>query len=190
MRDRLYSTGMSRIALELVVELFERRGGRRYSAGAISLRSHLLQTAALAERDGADAPLVTAALLHDVDQLLSEDSLDQDGTNAAAWLAEFFADEVVEPVRLTVPAHRYLCTVDSRYASQRAPWELEELEELGGRLLADEIEEFRELAHGRAAVRLRRWDDRALALPARLPGIDRYLPYLVSSLLDHTAISP
>ena len=38
----------------------------------------------------------------------SEDSLDQDGTNAAAWLAEFFADEVVEPVRLTVPAHRYL----------------------------------------------------------------------------------
>ena len=181
---------MSRIAVELVVELLDRRGGRRYSTGAISLRSHLLQSAALAERDGADAPLITAALLHDVDQLLSEDSLDQDGTLAAAWLAEFFADDVVEPVRLTVPAHRYLCTVGSRYAGRRAPWELEELEELGGRLLADEVEEFRALPHGPVAVRLRRWDDRAISLPARLPGIDRYLPYMLSSLLDHTAISP
>ena len=181
---------MTRIALELVVELFDRRGGGRYSAGPISLRSHLLQTAALAERNGADGPLITAALLHDVDQLLSDCSPGQEGTNAAAWLSEFFADDVVEPVRLTVPAHRYLCTVDARYAAQRAPWELEELEELGGRLRGDEVEEFRALPHGRAAVRLRRWDDRALALPARLAGIARYLPYMVSSLLDHTAISP
>jgi gamma-butyrobetaine dioxygenase len=77
----------------------------------------MVQAAALAEAAGAPDSLVAAALLHDVGHfhgILSGHDLMADHDNrheetGAAWLSRWLPSEVTEPVRLHVPAKRYLC---------------------------------------------------------------------------------
>jgi predicted HD phosphohydrolase len=55
--------------VDRIETLFERRGRRLYdgeNAEPVSALAHALQCAQLAERAHADAPLVAAALLHDI----------------------------------------------------------------------------------------------------------------------------
>ena len=50
-------------------QLFRERGGSEYGGEAVTQQEHALQAAYAAERAGADAPLIAAALLHDVGAL-------------------------------------------------------------------------------------------------------------------------
>ena len=60
------------LSLADIEALFERRGGEQYSGEPVTQLEHALQTAALAEGEGADDELVTAALLHDLGHLLHD----------------------------------------------------------------------------------------------------------------------
>ena len=60
------------LTLKDIEALFLRRGHEQYSGEPVTQLQHALQTAALAEADGADDELATAALLHDLGHLVHE----------------------------------------------------------------------------------------------------------------------
>ncbi|MFQ3649589.1 MAG: HD domain-containing protein, partial [Gemmataceae bacterium] len=109
--------------VDQLLQLFTHHGQGAYFGEAVSETEHALQAAHLARQQGAADPLVAAALLHDVGHLLhhlGEDFTargidDQHERGGAAWLADYFPAEVVEPVRLHVAAKRYLCAVQPDY---------------------------------------------------------------------------
>src|SRR5690349_24326992 len=118
------------------------------------------QAGALAEAAGAPAPLVAAALLHDVGHLRSETDA-RHGTGGARWLAQWFGPEVTEPVRLHVAAKRYLCAVEPGYAETLSPASVYTLGVQGGPMRGAELAEFAAGPYADDACRLRRWDDAA-----------------------------
>jgi phosphonate degradation associated HDIG domain protein len=163
--------------------LFETQGRAAYHGEAVSQAEHALQSAQLAEAEGAPDSLVVAALLHDVGHLISGHEEDaalrgvDDGheTAGAAWLSLRFGPDVVEPIRLHVAAKRYLCAVEPEYSRGLSPASLRSLQLQGGPSSAEERAAFEANPHHRAAVRLRRWDDAAKVPGLAVPGLDHYL---------------
>ena len=106
---------------EKIVTLFDfmaQRGQTFYDESVTQLE-HALQCANQARINKAAPPQITSALLHDLGHfLLDEHNADKtflaDDLNheavGADFLESFFPDAVTTPVRLHVPAKRYLCT--------------------------------------------------------------------------------
>ena len=104
-------------AVEAIAELFAGPGARDYLGEAVTIGVHMRQAGALAEAAGAAAPLVAAALLHDIGHLRNETD-SKHGDAGARWLSQWFGEAVTEPVRLHVAAKRYLCAVVPNYLSK------------------------------------------------------------------------
>ena len=157
-----------------IFELYRRRGEATYGEG-VTQSEHALQTAWLAEKDGASAALVTAALLHDIGHLLHEapEDIAEQGIDtrheslASAWLSQHFGPEVSEPVRLHVAAKRYLCATQPGYWAALSDASKLSLNLQGGPMAAREASGFAASPAAEAAMRLRRWDDEA-----KIPGLN------------------
>ncbi len=169
--------------------LYAERGRRRYGEGVAQLE-HALQAARLAERDGAHSALITAALLHDVGHLLdkrgedaAERGLDtRHEAIGAGWLRRHFGEAVAAPVRLHVPAKRYLCAVAPGYAEALSPASRQSLRLQGGPMSRREAADFEAQPYAAAAVRLRRWDDAAKRVGAVTPDFAHFRPHLRAAL--------
>jgi phosphonate degradation associated HDIG domain protein len=169
-----------------VLDLFRVRGTSQYGREAVTQLEHALQAAMFAERDEANAPLIAAALLHDVGHLvhsLPDDAPEQGiddhhETAAANWLAKRFGPEVVEPVRMHVAAKRYLCTVEPAYRELLSGPSLVSLELQGGLLNETERAAFEASPYCAAAVRLRRWDDAAKVIGLATPPLEHFADYV------------
>ncbi|MCS6995503.1 MAG: HD domain-containing protein [Casimicrobiaceae bacterium] len=163
--------------------LLEARGGERYTGEPVSHLEHALQCAQVAQRAGAAAPLVVAALLHDLGHLLTglPGTPSAAGINdahewlGAAALAPLFGPEVAEPVRLHVPAKRYLAC-DSAYLRALSEDSRRSLALQGGPMSADERSLFEREPFFEAAIRLRRWDDAAKVPGRRTPPLAQLWP--------------
>ncbi|MEK7424132.1 MAG: phosphonate degradation HD-domain oxygenase [Actinomycetota bacterium] len=150
-----------------IAELFDTRGAAAYLGEPVSMNEHMLQTAHVAERAGAPAALVAAALLHDIGHFLhgfDDDAADHGIDTAhehtgADWLRTRFVDAVSEPVRLHVAAKRYLCATDPTYLAQLSVASVHSLGLQGGALSPAEVDEFARRPSAEDAVLLRRWDD-------------------------------
>jgi [1-hydroxy-2-(trimethylamino)ethyl]phosphonate dioxygenase len=142
--------------------LFAAHGAESYGEG-VTMLSHMLQAAALAEAEGAGEALVVAALLHDVGHFLqpTDDSFGyhKHDRSGGDWLAKRFPPAVSEPVRLHVQAKRYLCAVEKGYFDKLSPASVYTLSQQGGPMSADEARTFAASPHHDSACRLRRWDD-------------------------------
>lgn len=156
--------------LEEVLALFERWGPQQYDESVTQL-AHALQTAELARTEGADAPLVAAALLHDVGHLLEladgrfRAEADQRHEDiGAAYLAPLLPPSVTAPIALHVAAKRYLCAVDPAYAGDLSDGSAASLVRQGGPMTPGEVAAFEGRPGWADAVALRRWDDRAKVL--------------------------
>jgi len=111
--------------------------------------------------------LIVAALLHDIGHLLEDiaDDIEDwsvDGRHeelGGHWLAQRFGAEVAEPVRLHVPAKRYLCARNASYLAKLSPASVLTLKLQGGPMSAGEIAAFENERYYKEAVRVRRWDD-------------------------------
>jgi len=153
--------------IALIDDIFTRRGAEAYAGESLTVAEHMLQTAALAQAQGAPETLVAAALLHDIGHFTSEfgeysadDTEDKHHDDAGARLLEgAFPPAVTECVRLHVAAKRYLCATDDLYDDTLSAASKHSLALQGGPMSAAEIEAFRGLAFHADAVRLRRWDD-------------------------------
>ena len=149
-------------AVETIGELFAGPGARDHLGEPVPIGEHMLQAGALAEAAGAESPLVAAALMHDIGHLLGEDE-DEDGHGEAGanWLSQWFGAAVTEPVRLHVPAKRYLCAADADYFGLLSAESVRTLSLQGGPMTAAEVAAFEALPFSRDAVAIRRWDDQA-----------------------------
>jgi len=165
--------------------LFARRGHLSYGEG-VTIAEHSLQSALLAEQEGAEPALIAAALMHDIGHLLHslpEDIADrgvdaQHESIASAWLSRYFPASVSEPVRLHVAAKRYLCAVEPGYLAALSPASVQSLALQGGPMSKDEALRFAGERYGKAAVRLRRWDDLAKVKGLKTPDLAHYRPIL------------
>jgi phosphonate degradation associated HDIG domain protein len=176
--------------------MFRDRGGSLYGGEAVTQQEHALQAALLAEQSGADAPLIAAALLHDVGHLLHElpnDAPDQGIDDAhedlaARWLREWLPTGTVEPVRLHVAAKRYLCATNADYFARLSPPSVQSLKLQGGPMNAIEIDQFRASPFFRDAVRLRGWDEAAKVPGLATPDLEHYLS-MVSLAADRFRVA-
>ena len=154
-------------------------GHRRESVSALD---HALQCAQLAEDARAEAPLVVAALLHDVGHFVAIDDIGETDTaddvhelRGVAVLVRDFPPAVVEPIRLHVAAKRYLTAIEPAYARGLSPASVHSLAQQGGPYRGAEIARFEAQPFAEDAVRLRRWDDLAKRPDRSTPSLDYYL---------------
>jgi phosphonate degradation associated HDIG domain protein len=165
-----------------VLAVFARRGGGAYFGEAVSIAEHSLQTAHFAERGAAQPALMVAALLHDIGHLIGDapDSLADWTVDArheevgAQWLAARFGPAVSEPVRLHVPAKRYLCATHPRYFERLSPASVVTLGLQGGPMNASEIARFEAEPYYRDALRLRAWDEEGKVAGLKTRALHEY----------------
>ena len=167
---------------------FARRGKDHYGEG-VSQEEHALQAAWLAERQGAPATLVAAALLHDIGHLLHElpeDIADQNVDTqheslGSAWLSQHFGPAVSEPVRLHVAAKRYLCAVEPGYRAALSAASEQSLMLQGGPFDAAAAAAFRAQPGAADAIALRRWDDEAKANGLATPDLAHFRNFVAAA---------
>ena len=175
--------------LEEIRAAFARRGHETYGEG-ISQLDHALQCAAFAERDGADAALVTATLLHDIGHLLHDLPADvadsgvdtQHEASGSAWLSRHVGPAVTEPVRMHVAAKRYLATMEPGYFDRLSDASKLSLRLQGGPMTATQADTFAAEPFFADAIRLRRWDEEGKIIDYRGPALDHFLPRVQACL--------
>jgi phosphonate degradation associated HDIG domain protein len=174
--------------------IFERRGAEEYLGEPVTMAEHMLQSAWLAEKDGASEELVAAALLHDIGHFTSEfgayspgDTEDKHHDDAGAEvLGPFFPPVVTECVRLHVAAKRYLCATDPAYFGKLSPASVHTLSLQGGPMRAEEVAEFRTNPFHAEAVRVRIWDEGGKVAGMKTRAFGDYAPLLQRVVDDST----
>jgi gamma-butyrobetaine dioxygenase len=167
--------------IDAIAELFAGPGARDYLGEAVTIGEHMRQAGALAHAAGAEAPLVAAALLHDVGHLRSETD-SRHGDAGARWLSQWFGEAVTDPVRLHVAAKRYLCATEPGYFGQLSSESVRTLALQGGPMTPEQAAAFEARPYARAAVAVRRWDDEAKDPSVTPPGFASFAPLLTSLL--------
>ena len=167
--------------IEAIAGLFAGPGARDYLGEPVTIGVHMRQAGMLAEAAGSASALVAAALLHDIGHLLGEDEdEDRHGKSGANWLSQWFGAAVTEPVRLHVPAKRYLCAVDAEYFGLLSAESVRTLSLQGGPMNAAEVAAFEALPFFRDAVAVRRWDDQAKDPAVTAPRFAHFVPLLAA----------
>ena len=171
------------LTLDDIEALFLRRGHEQYTGEPVTQLEHALQCAHLAEQEGADDELVTAALLHDVGHLLHDlgasptlqgvDDLHQ--YRAVPFLRGLFRDEVVGAIQGHVDAKRYLCAAEPSYHAGLSEDSKRSLLLQGGPFDAAQADAFIARPGAGRAVRLRIWDDRAKTEGLTTPPLAHYM---------------
>ena len=177
-----------------VLGLFAGRGGGAYFGESVSILQHMLQAAYFAEEEAAPPHLILAALLHDVGHFLEEvpDNIAEWHSDAkheelgGRWLAQRFGTQLSDPVRLHVPAKRYLCATDAAYFAKLSPASVITLKLQGGPMSAAEVREFEREPFFREAVRVRTWDDRGKVPDLRTREIGSYKAMLTAAAARRT----
>lgn len=177
-----------------LVEIYEHRAHKRYGLTLVTQLQHALQAAANAEAAGEPPAMIVASLLHDVGHMihdLGEDPAargvdDTHEARGATWIAARFGAEVSEPVRLHVPAKRYLCAVEGHY-EKLSDDSRRSLALQGGPMTPGEAEAFRREPGADAAIRLRRYCDAAKDPAAASPPLEHFLSLIGPLARDATA---
>jgi [1-hydroxy-2-(trimethylamino)ethyl]phosphonate dioxygenase len=165
-----------------ILSIYNKGGSSLYFGEPVTVADHGLQSAFFAREAGASDALVLAALLHDVGHLIDSapDDIDEWVSDAhheiigSRWLSFHFGPEVYEPVRLHVPAKRYLCATDSHYARLLSTASVQTLKLQGGPMSREEVASFENEPYCREAVLLRRCDDQGKIQGLKTPGFDHY----------------
>jgi phosphonate degradation associated HDIG domain protein len=165
-----------------ILAIFKKRGADAYFGEKVSVTEHALQAAYFAQSTAAPPSLIVAALLHDIGHLIddlpddiaawTEDAHHEE--SGARWLAGRFPADVSEPVRLHVPAKRYLLATDAGYFARLSPASVTTLKLQGGPMTAHEAAQFETERYHREAVRIRRWDDQGKIAGLPTPGLGDY----------------
>jgi [1-hydroxy-2-(trimethylamino)ethyl]phosphonate dioxygenase len=165
-----------------ILAIYQKGGSSAYFGESVSMTEHALQAAFFARAAGAPPGLIVAALLHDIGHLIDDVPGDiADWTTDAhheqvgsRWLARRFRPEVSEPVRLHVPAKRYLLATDAEYFAKLSAASVITLKLQGGPMAAHEVAEFETELFHRDAVRVRQWDDQGKVAGLKTPGLGDY----------------
>ena len=165
-----------------VLSIYERCGAAAYFGEAVSVTEHGLQAAYFAQADGASDALVVAALLHDIGHLIASvpDDIADWHSDAhheligSRWLSRHFGPGVYEPVRLHVPAKRFLCATEPVYFQRLSAASVLTLKLQGGPMSGDEIAGFQAEPYHREAIAVRQWDDQGKIAGLSTPDFAHY----------------
>ena len=171
------------LTIDEIEILFLERGHEQYAGEPVTQLQHALQTAHLAEQEGADDALVTAALLHDLGHLVQDlgqtptlrglDDLHQ--YVALPFLRGLFPDRVLGAIQGHVDAKRWLCATREGYHAALSADSQRSLLLQGGIFTAAQAADWIVRPGASEAVRLRLWDDLAKAADAVTPPLAHYL---------------
>ena len=168
--------------VDALFEYMERRGQSFYDEVVTQLE-HALQCAALAKQHDVSATLITGALLHDIGHIILDEHnadkafLDVDLSHeeiGAEYMDPFFPEAVTTPIRLHVPAKRYLCKTDASYHDGLSEASKRSLIVQGGAMSDEEQEAFEQIPHFQDALTLRRWDDLAKVKGLEIARLETY----------------
>ena len=157
--------------------------GQTFYDEAVTQLEHALQCAELAIKSNASNSQITSALLHDIGHFIMDEHnaevsfLDTDLNHeeiGAEYLEPFFPEVVTTPIRLHVPAKRYLCTVDASYYDGLSAASKRSLKLQGGVMSNEERAKFEQITHYKDALTLRRWDDQAKVKGLETDGLETY----------------
>jgi [1-hydroxy-2-(trimethylamino)ethyl]phosphonate dioxygenase len=176
-----------------LVAIYSQRGSGAYFGEAVTQTQHGLQAAYFAEQHGAPESLVLASLLHDIGHLIEpapDDLADwrhdaRHEVSGSRWLEARFGPAVSEPVRLHVPAKRYLCATNPEYSGQLSAASVTTLALQGGPMSAAEAAAFEAEPFWREAVLLRQFDDQGKISGLQTPPFEHYRP-LIERLAHRT----
>ena len=186
--DMARATSHQKIAI--LFDCMVRRGQSFYDESVTQLE-HALQCANQARISDAAPTQITSALLHDLGHfLLDEHNADKaflahdlnHEAVGANFLEPFFPDAVTTPVRLHVPAKRYLCTTDAKYYDGLSEASKRSFRVQGGVMSDDERLAFERIPYSEDALSLRRWDDFAKVKNLETPGLEIYREVVESCL--------
>lgn len=178
--------------VNLLFAYMEKRGQTFYDEVVTQLE-HALQCAALAKQNNASVTLIAGALLHDIGHFILDEHnaefafLDIDLNHeeiGADYMEPFFPDAVTTPIRLHVPAKRYLCTVDDTYHAGLSEASKKSLIVQGGVMSDSEKDSFKQIPHYEDALTLRRWDDLAKEKGIETAGLESYRMVVQQCLTD------
>jgi phosphonate degradation associated HDIG domain protein len=176
-----------------IENIFAQRGHEQYVGEPVTMLEHALQSAHLAESDGADDELITAALLHDLGHLLHE----MMGTPSAQGIDDvhqfrvvpffrgLFPETVINAVQWHVDAKRYLCAIEPAYYDALSVDSKRSLQLQGGIYTPTQALAFIRQSGASDAVRLRRWDDRAKHPGRSTPDLAHFLQHVRRCALNH-----
>lgn len=164
-------------ASETLLGLLRTAGQANYGEADVTQLEHALQCA---EREGAASAPIVGGLLHDIGHLANPEDYpatlrDEDARHeetGAVLLGQWFGPEIAEPVRLHVPAKRYLAMAEPGYAARLSPASANSLRLQGGPFTAAKAEQFLALPYAEAAIRLRRSHG----------GLEHFARFLMASL--------
>ncbi|MDE0681439.1 MAG: HD domain-containing protein [Candidatus Poribacteria bacterium] len=167
--------------------------GQSFYDEVVTQLEHALQCAALAQQNDASLTLITGALLHDLGHIILDEHnadkafLDIDLNHeeiGAEYLTPFFPEAVTTPIRLHVPAKRYLCATDASYHDGLSEASKRSLIVQGGVMSDEEREAFEQIPHFRDALTLRRWDDLAKVKGLETARLETYRDIVQQCLSD------
>lgn len=171
-----------------------RRHGHLQLGEDISQLQHGLQCAWYADRDGAPDHMVIAALLHDVGHLLT---WEETGRHPEAelkngyhekvgsqFLALYFDDAVVKPVRLHVAAKRYRYSIDKDYRRSLSQASIDSLMLQGGPMDESTCRAFESSPWFNDALLLRKYDELGKDMTFQAPGLEHHM----ERLIQHTRV--
>ena len=186
--DMITATHQEKV--HLLFNYMEKRGQSFYDEVVTQLE-HALQCAALARRNSASPEQITSALLHDIGHfILDEHNADIDFLETdlnheeigAEYLEPFFSNAVTTPIRLHVPAKRYLCSVDTTYYDGLSDASKRSLRVQGGPMSDEEQQDFEKIPHYQDALTLRKWDDQAKVRDLETDGLETYREIVLQCL--------
>lgn len=178
-------------AIETLREIYATRGFETFEGDRrVTQTSHALQTATIAEADGASTSMIAAALLHDIGRIINpkDREITDSGrdakheTVAQKYLEPWFGEDVTLPIKWHVAAKRYLVATDPAYSGRISGGSTRSLRGQGGIFTVEEAQSFIGKPFAPEGVMLRRWDDLAKRPDAETPAFDHFVPFLEQSL--------
>ena len=177
--------------VEFIGDIFARYGDEEYLGEPVTMAQHMLQGAAIAEKNKMDEDVIVAALLHDIGHFTSEfgtfsmdDTEDRFHEEAGAKVLEaFFPSLVIDCVRYHVAAKRYLCATNPHYFGKLSEASVHSLKLQGGPMNEDEVKAFEENPNLEKIVQVRYLDEAAKDPEMETPDYWHYAP-MVQRVVD------
>jgi predicted HD phosphohydrolase len=171
--------GPDALSVDEIVALLAGAADVPLGAGSVSQLDHAVQTASLLANSHPDRPeLAAAGLVHDIGHLLPGVTDRTHATAGAHAIRPALGGHVAALVALHVEAKQYLVTTEPEYAGALAPDSTTSLVHQGGTLSAAAVRAFRRKPLAAAALVLRRADDRAKVVGARVAPLAHWADVL------------